>query len=607
MSLNVHRFAAIRGKQSGDDYFTVVCEMALIPKLFLFNESTIPTELRAQRHINKGRIPEMARYIVDNPKNYIFSALTASIDGDIKFKPLKIDNKESEVGELEIAGDAKLMINDGQHRRAAIEKALTENPDLRKDSVAVVFFKDKGLKKSQQMFSDLNRHAIRPSNSIARLYDHRDPVAEIIRRVVYETEVFKGVVEMERSTITERSSKLFPFSGIYSASKNLIEENNWKKINKEVSLVGSFWETVGEQMDQWRGVRLGNLIASEVRRDYINSHVIILQALGVSGKDLINKFPSQWKSKLKNLKKINWLKNNPIWNNRVLVNGRVVKNNTSIILASNVIKKALGLSLNSKEKLWKVKLRKMENKKRKSFFDELGFKPTIEKLIDHIAKLYLEDNIPWIVGYSGGKDSSACVQLLWKVLEKLKAEKKEIKPLYVITTDTLVENPIVSLWVKTSLDLLKDKAKEKGLPVFPNLLTPNISETFFVNLIGKGYPAPNTKFRWCTERMKIRPSDRFLRKISSESGEAILVVGTRRAESSNRAQSIKKFEEEATRENFNPHVNLSNISSFSYPLKIGAMMMFGCIYFKKSRLGELIIKICYLCIKEQQMVESARL
>ncbi len=358
MSLNVHRFAAIRGQQSGDDYFTVVCEMALIPKLFLFNESTIPTELRAQRHINKNRIPEMARYIVDNPKNYIFSALTASIDGDIKFKPLKIDNKESEVGELEIAGDAKLMINDGQHRRAAIEKALTENPDLRKDSVAVVFFKDKGLKKSQQMFSDLNRHAIRPSNSIARLYDHRDPVAEIIRRVVYETEVFKGVVEMERSTITERSSKLFPFSGIYSASKNLIEENNWKKINKEVSLVGSFWETVGEQMDQWRGVRLGNLIASEVRRDYINSHVIILQALGVSGKDLINKFPSQWKSKLKNLKKINWLKNNPIWNNRVLVNGRVVKNNTSIILASNVIKKALGLSLNSKEKALESKIKK---------------------------------------------------------------------------------------------------------------------------------------------------------------------------------------------------------------------------------------------------------
>ena len=357
MSLNVHKFAAIKGSQSGDDYFTVICEMALIPKLFLFNESTIPTELRAQRHINKGRIPEMARYIVENPKNYIFSALTASIDGDIKFKPLKIDNKESEVGELEISGDAKLMINDGQHRRAAIEKALTENPDLRKDSIAVVFFKDKGLKKSQQMFADLNRHAIRPSNSIARLYDHRDPVAEIIRRAVYETEVFKGVVEMERSNISERSSKLFPFSGIYSASKHLIEKSDWKRIEKEVKLVSSFWETVGEQMDQWRGVRLGNLSASEVRRDYINTHVIILQALGISGNELIKKYPTNWKGKLKKLKKINWLKNNTIWVNRVLVNGRVVKNNNSILLASNIIKKALDISLSSKEKALESQLK----------------------------------------------------------------------------------------------------------------------------------------------------------------------------------------------------------------------------------------------------------
>ncbi len=356
MSLNVHKFAAIRGRQSGDDYFTVVCEMALIPKLFLFNETSIPTELRAQRHINKGRIPEIARYIVDNPKNYIFSALTASIDGNVKFKPLKIENKDTEVGELEISGDAKLMINDGQHRRAAIEKALTENPDLRKDSIAVVFFKDKGLKKSQQMFADLNRHAIRPSNSIAKLYDHRDPMAEIIRRVVYETEVFKGVVEMERSNISERSSKLFPFSGIYSASKHLVDQKNIKDFNKEVSLVSNFWEAIGENMDQWKGVRLGNLSATEVRRDYINTHVVILQALGIVGNQLIKK-QSNWKSKIKNLKKINWLKNNSTWQNRVIINGRVVKNSTSIYLASNIIKKSLGLNLNTKEKALESKFK----------------------------------------------------------------------------------------------------------------------------------------------------------------------------------------------------------------------------------------------------------
>ena len=358
MSLNVHKFAAIRGRQSGDDYYTVVCEMAIIPRLFLFNEATIPTELRAQRHINKSRIPEMAKYIVDNPKNYIFSALTASIDGKIEFNPLKINGKDSEVGELEISGDAKLMINDGQHRRAAIEKALTENPDLAKDTVAVVFFKDKGLKKSQQMFSDLNRHAIRPSTSIAKLYDHRDPIAEVIRRVVYETEVFKGVVEMERSNIAERSSKLFPFSGIYSASKNLIDLEKNKKIDQHVNLVSLFWDTVGDNMDQWRGVRIGNLSATEVRRDYIHTHVIILQALGMAGKDLMSQFPNNWKTKIKNLKKINWLKNNPEWHQRVIVNGRVVKNSNSIILAANLIKKALGARLSVKEKALESKMKK---------------------------------------------------------------------------------------------------------------------------------------------------------------------------------------------------------------------------------------------------------
>ena len=170
----------------------------------------------------------------------------------------------------------------------------------------------------------------------------------------------------------------------------------------------------------------------------------------------------------------------------------MVKNSNSIVLASNVIKKALGVTLNVNEKALESKFKKMENKKN-LFFDEVGFKPTITKLVDLIAKLYLEDENPWVVGYSGGKDSSACLQLMWRVLEKLNQKIKLLNLLYVITTDTLVENPIVATWVKSSLDLLRDKAKDNGLPIFPSLLTPNIEETFWVNLIGKGYPAPNTK------------------------------------------------------------------------------------------------------------------
>ena len=177
MSLNSHTFAAIRGRQAGDEYYAVACEMAIIPRLFVFNEETIPAELRSQRHVNKSRIPEMARYILSNPRTYIFSALTASIDGNVEFKPIKLEGKVSNLGQLVISNDARLMINDGQHRRAAIEKALAEDPNIGKETVAVVFFKDRGLKKSQQMFADLNRHAIRPSTSLAKLYDHRDQVA----------------------------------------------------------------------------------------------------------------------------------------------------------------------------------------------------------------------------------------------------------------------------------------------------------------------------------------------------------------------------------------------------------------------------------------------
>jgi DNA sulfur modification protein DndB len=224
----------------------------------------------------------------------------------------------------------------------------------------VVFFKDKGLKKSQQMFSDLNRHAIRPATSLARLYDHRDPLAEIIRRVVYEAEVFKGVVEMERTTLAERSIKMFSFSGIYNATKYLIADDYRKKIEQTTKNLIQFWDAVGEQFGKWKGVRIGNISASELRKDYINTHGVILQAIGLSGRDLLKTFPNNWRKKLKRLKTINWLKTNSIWNRRVLVNGRVVKNNNSIILASNIIKKSYGLELTTGEKAVESKLKKGE-------------------------------------------------------------------------------------------------------------------------------------------------------------------------------------------------------------------------------------------------------
>ncbi|CAD5963945.1 DNA phosphorothioation system sulfurtransferase DndC [Planktothrix agardhii] len=185
----------------------------------------------------------------------------------------------------------------------------------------------------------------------------------------------------------------------------------------------------------------------------------------------------------------------------------------------------------------------------------------VARINQEIQELYCLDDVPWIIGYSGGKDSSSVLQLIWYALVDLPPEKRH-KKVYVITTDTLVENPIISTWVKKSLDKMKDAAEKQGLPIEPHLLCPDIKETFWVNLIGKGYPSPRSKFRWCTDRLKITPSNRFVRSVVRLNGEVILVLGTRKAESSHRAASMEKHERGLVSEHLQQTV--SSVKSLMY-------------------------------------------
>lgn len=131
-------FPAIRGIQAGREYYVSMCPLRLIPRIFLFDEDELKPELRAQRILNKTRVPEIARYILGKPKNYTFSAITASVDGAVRFEPLGSDDTERSLGRLRIPMNAKFVINDGQHRRAGIEAALRENPDLGDETISVV-------------------------------------------------------------------------------------------------------------------------------------------------------------------------------------------------------------------------------------------------------------------------------------------------------------------------------------------------------------------------------------------------------------------------------------------------------------------------------------
>ena len=195
--------------------------------------------------------------------------------------------------------------------------------------------------------------------------------------------------------------------------------------------------------------------------------------------------------------------------------------------------------------------------RRRSFFSALGFSKTLAQIAEEIRSLYLSDDTPWVIGYSGGKDSTAVTQLVWLALAGLPPDAQAKKPVYVITTDTLVENPVVAAWVESSLKALRTAAESEGLPIKGELLPPETADTFWVNLIGKGYPAPRPGFRWCTERLKIKPSSRFIERTANRYGEAILLLGARHAESSVRSASLDR-REVLSKEGLTAHPELVN-------------------------------------------------
>jgi DNA sulfur modification protein DndB len=343
-------FPAIRGVQAGREFFVSMCPLRLIPKIFLFDEEEIAPEVRAQRVLNKGRLPALSRYILDNPDDYVFSALTASIDGDVQFEGIGGEGSGTRAGQIRVPMSAQFLINDGQHRRAAIEVALKENPDLGDETIAVVFFHDTGLARSQQMFADLNRHAVRPSRSIGVLYDQRDDLAELTRLLAMKSPVFKQHVEMESSTLSGRSPRLFTLSALHTANQALLRSLSLEK-KKAIEVAHAYWDRIDVLLPEWGMVRQRALSARDVRRDYIHSHGIALHALGHIGNTLLRESvdPSTWGPRLELLSTVDWSKSNGDWEGRSLIGGKVSKSHTQVALTVTYLRTALGLGLSPEE------------------------------------------------------------------------------------------------------------------------------------------------------------------------------------------------------------------------------------------------------------------
>lgn len=338
-----YNFSVVKGFQANREYYIGMVPLGLLSKLFHDEEDYILPEYRAQRCINEARIPEICDYILSNRNNYVFSALSASIDGDFEYVPSEIDNN---IGVLKVDMNAVFLINDGQHRKAAIQAALKEDPSLSEETIAIVFFKDEGLERSQQMFADLNKHAVKSTMSLSTLYDDRDPVANAVKQVVLNIPFLNKYIDKEKDSLGKNSSKLFTLANFLRANKRIIKEDVISQDNQE--FLTSFWTQVFSNISEWKQLEKKQLYKCDLKEDYILTLSVTLNAFGRLGKYFIDHINEM--SKLKKLDNIDWTRINPEWQGRVIsAQGKITNNEDSIIKICNYIKKSLGIALSKEE------------------------------------------------------------------------------------------------------------------------------------------------------------------------------------------------------------------------------------------------------------------
>ena len=338
MNSETYNFDAIRGIQANREYYVVICLMKVIPKLFIFDEYEIPAKLRAQRTLRKSRIPALTDYILSNPEEYIFSSLTASVDGPMKFIPSPHLGPEGKIGRLSIDMSSKLLINDGQHRRKAIEAALIEKPQLGNESISVVFLEDRGLKRAQQMFADLNKNAVKPSKSLNILYDNRDKYSQFIVDLTNNLEIFENRVELEKTTIGKHAKEVFTLGGISDATKKMLGKESIRRPSQiQKNIIHEFWKCITQHMPEWQLLINGKISPDDLRADYVNGHTNCLNALGIVGRDTIKQYPNRWKKKLSALSGIDWSRENPVWDGNLIQDKKMVRTTVGIELGAMAI------------------------------------------------------------------------------------------------------------------------------------------------------------------------------------------------------------------------------------------------------------------------------
>jgi DNA sulfur modification protein DndB len=352
-------FPALKGTIGKRPYFATTMALSEIPRFFKFNDwEQADPAMRAQRVLNVDRVPGITKYILDNEEGYLFSSITASFNCPLNFVPSPVDER---IGTLEMdLENMEFVINDGQHRAAAIAAALKENPDLGKERISVLLFEMENLDRLQQMFSDLNRFAHKTSRSMDILYDHRDNLSALTKEVTESVLAFRGMIDREKTSVPLRSPKLLTLSALYDANDELlngatIAPPDSPEFAAQLKVATEYWTEVARVISDWQRAKDGVIQPQELRQEKINTHGVVLRALGGVGAALLQYHPDDWRERLVALNEVNWRKSvgarvNPMWDNVCIVAGSVVSNRQARKATQAVLKNQLDLPLSSQER-----------------------------------------------------------------------------------------------------------------------------------------------------------------------------------------------------------------------------------------------------------------
>jgi DNA sulfur modification protein DndB len=311
-NLNVERtmsVPALRGRLGGVDYFVITLNYSELPRYVAPTDPNITDpRLRENRRPKKSRYADIATYMVQNPDNYRFSALTCTYgkngtERPIDWRPATPTGPGSTIGTLTLVQSDPLVIVDGQHRLGAIEAAIDQDPSLRDESIPIVLFPYISVEHAQQLFSDLNRNAKKTTKSLDILFDHRDGVNQVVQSLIGRVSFFGDRVNMEDVSVPTNSSQVFTLAGIYQATKPVLEAKaatgdlpklDAGSVAQYVDELTDYWEYLGGFFPEWGKVARGELDIRQVRNQFLHWNSGVLSALGEFAGFLIRHHGDDW-------------------------------------------------------------------------------------------------------------------------------------------------------------------------------------------------------------------------------------------------------------------------------------------------------------------------